>query len=78
MSENNDFVTPKVSNTFQIQAFTKQLKLLTRVMKDLKDDMASMKQHISRADKRRFNIRKRNRGYKFQIFMIIECFYEVR
>jgi hypothetical protein len=45
-------------------------------MKDLKDDMASMKQYIRRADKRRFNIRKRNRGYKFQIFMIMGCFYE--
>jgi len=51
-------MTPNANNTFQIQPFTKQFKLLTRVMKDLKDDMASMKQHISRANKRRFNMSK--------------------
>ena len=51
-------MTPNTNNTFQIQPFTKQFKLLTRVMKDLKDDMASMKQHISRANKTRFNMSK--------------------
>jgi hypothetical protein len=30
--------------TFQMQAFTKQLELLARVIKELKDDMDSMKQ----------------------------------
>jgi hypothetical protein len=50
MSENNDSTTPKMDNTFQIQAFTKQLELLTRVMKKLKDDMDSIKKHISGAD----------------------------
>jgi len=43
-------MTPNANNSFQIQPFTKQFKLLTRVMKDLKDDMASMKQQISRAN----------------------------
>ena len=51
-------MTPNTNNTFQIQPFTKQFKLLTRVMKDLKDDMASMKQHISMANQRRFNMSK--------------------
>jgi hypothetical protein len=51
-------MTPNANNTFQIQPFTKQFKLLTRVMKDLKDDMASMKQHISMANQRRFNMSK--------------------
>jgi hypothetical protein len=37
-------VTSKANNNFQIQAFTKQLELLTRVMNDLKDDIALMKQ----------------------------------
>ena len=39
MSENNGSTTLKTDNTFQMQAFTKQLKLLTRIMKGLKDDM---------------------------------------
>jgi hypothetical protein len=64
-------MTLKANNTFQIQTFTKQLEQLTRVIKNLKDDMASMQQHISGVDQRRFNMSKRNRGYKFQIFMII-------
>jgi hypothetical protein len=42
MSENNDSTTPKAENTFQMQAFAWQLELLTRVMKNLKDEMASM------------------------------------
>jgi len=43
--------TLKVDNTFQMQAFTKQLKLLTRVMKELKDDMDSMNYQISGDDR---------------------------
>jgi len=42
MSKNNDPTTPKMNNTFQMQAFAQQLELLTRVMKDMKDEMASM------------------------------------
>jgi hypothetical protein len=56
MSENSDSTTPKMDNTFQIQAFTKQLELLTRVMKKLKDDMDSIKKHISGADWKIFNM----------------------
>jgi hypothetical protein len=44
MSENNDSTTLKMDYTFQMQAFTKQLELLARVIKELKDDMDSMKQ----------------------------------
>jgi len=53
-----------------MQAFTKQLELLFRVMKELKDYMDSMKQQISWVDWKKFNIRK-NGGYEFQIFIII-------
>jgi uncharacterized membrane protein YgaE (UPF0421/DUF939 family) len=56
MSENSDFMTPKMNDTFQIQAFTKQFELLTKVMKKLKDDMDSMKKHINEVDQRRFNM----------------------
>jgi hypothetical protein len=58
MSENNGSTTLKTDNTFQMQAFTKQLKLLTRIMKGLKDDMDSMKQQISGVDHSRFNMSK--------------------
>jgi hypothetical protein len=44
MSENNDSATLIVDNTFQMQAFTKPLELLARVIKELKDDIDSMKQ----------------------------------
>jgi hypothetical protein len=58
MFENNGSTTLKTDNTFQMQAFTKQLKLLTRIMKGLKDDMDSMKQQISGVDQSRFNMSK--------------------
>jgi hypothetical protein len=41
-----------------MQAFTKQLELLFRVMKELKDYMDSMKQQISWVDWKKFNISK--------------------
>jgi hypothetical protein len=41
-----------------MQAFTKQLELLFRVMKKLKDYMDSMKQQISWVDWKKFNISK--------------------
>jgi hypothetical protein len=44
MSKNNESTTQKMNNTFQIQVFTKQLELLTRVTKDLKYEMALMRQ----------------------------------
>jgi hypothetical protein len=43
-----------------MQAFVKQLELLTRVMKDLKDEMILMRQQNGgvrhRADRRKFNM----------------------
>jgi len=44
MSKNNESATQKINNTFQIQVFTTQLELLTRVTKDLKDEMVLMRQ----------------------------------
>jgi hypothetical protein len=44
MSKNNESVTQKINNTFQIKVFTTQLELLTRVTKDLKDEMVLMRQ----------------------------------
>ena len=37
-------MTSKSDNTFQMQAFAKQLELLTGVTKDMKDEMVSMRQ----------------------------------
>ena len=47
---------PKVNNTFQMQAFTQQLELLTRVTKDLKDEMALMRQQNSGMDGLRWGL----------------------
>jgi hypothetical protein len=44
MFENNESTKPKIKNTFQMQAFVHQLELLTGVMKDMKDEMTSMRQ----------------------------------
>jgi len=44
MFENNESTKPKIKNTFQMQAFVQQLELLTGVMKDMKDEMALMRQ----------------------------------
>jgi hypothetical protein len=41
-----------------MQAFTKQLELQTRMMRDLKDEFASMNQQINEVDQRRFNMSK--------------------
>ena len=59
ISRNNDSVTPKVNNIFQIQAFTQQLELLTRVTKDLKDEMALMRQQNSGMDGLRMGANQR-------------------
>jgi hypothetical protein len=37
-------MTSKSNNTFQMQAFAKQLELLTGVTKDMKDEMVLMRQ----------------------------------
>jgi hypothetical protein len=52
-------VTPKVNNIFQIQAFTQQLELLTRVTKYLKDEMALMRQQNSGMDGLRMGANQR-------------------
>jgi hypothetical protein len=43
-------VTPKVNNTFHIQTFTQQLELLTKVKKDMINEMALMRQQNSGMD----------------------------
>jgi hypothetical protein len=62
MSKNNDSAILKADNTFQIPAFSKQLKLITKVMKDLEDEMTLMRQQNDgvqhRADQRKFNTSK--------------------
>jgi len=46
MSKNNESATPKKDNIFQMQAFAKQLEMLT-MMKNLKDEMALVRQQNS-------------------------------
>jgi hypothetical protein len=46
MSKNNKSTTPKADDTFQMQVFAQQLEMLTKVMKDLKDEMTLMRQKI--------------------------------
>jgi len=43
MSKNNESMTPKADDTFQMQIFAQQLEMLTNVMKDLKDEMTLMR-----------------------------------
>lgn len=48
MSKNNEFMTSKADDTFQMQVFAQQLELLTKVMKDLRDEMTLIRQQIER------------------------------
>jgi len=56
---NNDSVTPKVNNTFHIQTFTQQLELLTKMKKDLINEMALMRQQNSGMDGLRMGANQR-------------------
>jgi hypothetical protein len=44
MFKNNEPTTPKADDTFLMQVFAQQLELLTKVMKDLKDEITLMRQ----------------------------------
>jgi hypothetical protein len=57
MSENNESATQNADVAFQLQAIGQQLELLFRTHKDLKDEVNSIKQHNSRADRRGNTVR---------------------
>jgi hypothetical protein len=52
MSENKESVTQNADVAFQLRAVGQQLELLARTYKDLKDEVNSIKQHNSGADRR--------------------------
>jgi hypothetical protein len=52
MSENNESATQNADVAFQLLAVGQQLELLARTYKDLKDEVNSIKQHNSGADRR--------------------------
>ena len=52
MSENNELATQNANVDFQLRAIGQQLELLSRTYKDLKDDVNSIKQQNSGADRR--------------------------
>jgi hypothetical protein len=52
MSENNKSATQNADVGFQLRAICQQLELLSRTYKDLKDEVNSIKQQNSGADRR--------------------------
>jgi len=52
MSENNGSATQNADVAFQLRAIGQQLELLSRTYKDLKDEVNSIKQRNSGADRR--------------------------
>lgn len=58
MYENNESTTLNTEFFFQIQAMGQQVKLLTKVIKKLKDEMDSVKQYNSGVDHRRSNFKR--------------------
>ena len=57
MSENKESVTQNADVAFQLRAVGQQLELLARTYKDLKDEVNSIKQHNSGADRRGNTVR---------------------
>jgi len=57
MSENNESATQNADVAFQLRAIGQQLELLSRTYKDLKDEVNSIKQQNSRADRRGNTVR---------------------
>ena len=57
MSENNESATQNVDVAFQLRSIGQQLELLSRTYKDLKDEVNSIKQQNSGADRRENTIR---------------------
>jgi len=58
MSENNESMTQNANIAFQLQAIGQQLELLSRTYKDLEDEVNSIKQQNSGADRRRNQVRR--------------------
>ena len=52
ISENNESATQNVDVAFQLRSIGQQLELLSRTYKDLKDEVNSIKQQNSGADRR--------------------------
>ena len=52
MSENNKLATQNADVAFQLRAIGQQLELLSRMYKDLKDEVNLIKQQNSGADRR--------------------------
>jgi len=57
MSENNESATQNADVAFQLRAIGQQLELFSRTYKDLKDDVNSIKQQKSGADRRGNTVR---------------------
>ena len=57
MSENNKSATQNADVAFQLRAISQQLELLSRTYKDLKDEVNSIKQQNSGADRRGNTVR---------------------
>jgi hypothetical protein len=56
MSENNESTIPNIKFSFQIGAIDQQIELLTKVNKELKDKMDSIKQHNNGDECKRSNV----------------------
>jgi hypothetical protein len=71
MSENNESATQNADVAFQLRAVGQQLELVARTYKDLKDEVNSIKQHNSGADRRGNTVRMavRNVRYDFEEFV---------
>jgi seryl-tRNA synthetase len=57
ISENNESTTQNADVAFQLRAIGQQLELLSRMYKDLKDEVNSIKQQNSGADRRGNTVR---------------------
>jgi uncharacterized protein (UPF0335 family) len=64
MSENNESATQNTEIAFQLRATGQQLELLSRTYKDLKDEVNSIKQQNSGADRRGNTVRVAVRNVK--------------
>jgi len=64
MSENNESATQNADVAFQLRAIGQQLELLSRTYKDLKDEVNSIKQQNSGADRRGNTVRMAVRNVK--------------
>jgi len=64
MSKNNESATQNANVAFQLRAIGQQLELLSRMYKNLKDEVNSIKQQNSGADRRANTVRMavRNQG----------------